>query len=155
MSEEEYLDQGVTGEGFLLEVDGVEIGRFVEVEGLQVTIDVVTVAEGGQNGFVHKFPGRMTWPDLVFKRGLTKSDSLLDWINKVAGDGFAGAGNKVTRNTAAVTVLDAAGNRLRSWEVEGAFPVQWSGPRFSVDNGGLPEEQLVVTHHGFKASTKG
>ena len=77
---------------FLFEVDGVEIGVFREVTGLQVTVNVVEVNEGGQNSFVHKLPARMSWPNIVFKRGLTQSDALFDWLQKSSGEGFAGIG---------------------------------------------------------------
>jgi phage tail-like protein len=90
---------------FLFEVDGVEIGVFREVHGLSVTVDTVQVREGGQNGFVHQLPGRMSWPHLVFRRGVVESDALFDWLNKSSGDGFAANGNKLSRATGAVTAM--------------------------------------------------
>src|ERR1700712_5453486 len=97
-------------ERFLFEVDDVEIGVFREVQGLQVTVDVVEVAEGGQNGYTHKLPSRMSGPNIVFKRGLTQSDALFDWLQKSSGEGFAGNKNSLTRSTGAVTALDSAGD---------------------------------------------
>ncbi|MDT4902888.1 MAG: hypothetical protein QOH52_904 [Pseudonocardiales bacterium] len=141
-------------ERFLFEVDGVEIGVFREVLGLQVTIQVDEIAEGGQNGFVHKMPSRMTWPNLVFRRGLTQSDALFNWMSKSSGEGFAGNNNKLVRSTGAVTALDAIGARLRSWEFQGVFAVRWKGPDFSVGTNQALEEELEVAHHGFKAKTQ-
>jgi hypothetical protein len=71
-----------TANAFLFEVDGVEIGVFREVHGLQVTVGVEEIREGGQNGFVRKVPGRMVWPNVVFRRGLTQSDALFDWLSR-------------------------------------------------------------------------
>ena len=136
---------------FLFEVDGVEIGYFTEVTGLTVSLSVEEVHEGGQNGFVHRMPGRMSWPHLVFKRGITASDALLDWMNKSAGEGFAGNGNKLTRSTGAVTVLDAEGTRLRAWDLHDVFPVRWIGPEFSATSNEPLQEQLEVAHHGFRS----
>jgi phage tail-like protein len=141
-------------ERFLFEVDGVEIGVFREVTGLQVTIHVEELAEGGQNGYVHKLPSHMTWPNLVFRRGLTQSDALFDWMSKSSGEGFAGNSNKLTRATGAVTALDATGARLRSWQFQGVFAVRWKGPDFSVGTMQALEEELEVAHHGFKAKTQ-
>ena len=73
---------------FLFEVDGVEIGYFTEVSGLAVTMTVEEIHEGGQNGYVHQMPGRMTWPHLLFKRGITSSDALFAWMNKSSGEGL-------------------------------------------------------------------
>ncbi len=41
---------------FLFEVDGVEIGHFVEVTGLEMTVSTQEYLEGGQNQYVHRFP---------------------------------------------------------------------------------------------------
>lgn len=139
---------------FLFEVDGVEIGVFREVFGLQVTVCVDEIVEGGQNGFVHKVPSRMTWPNLVFRRGLTQSDALFTWMSKSSGEGFAGNENKLTRSTGAVTALDSVGGRLRSWEFHSVFAVRWKGPDFSVGLNQALEEELEVAHHGFKAKTQ-
>jgi phage tail-like protein len=139
---------------FLFEVDGVEIGVFREVTGLQVTVNVVEVAEGGQNAFTHKLPSRMTWPNITFKRGLTQSDALFDWLQKSSGEGFAGNDNKLTRSTGAVTALDASGSRLRAWEFIDVFPVRWKGPDFITGNLDPLEEELEVAHHGFRAKTQ-
>ena len=79
------------GSRFLFEVDGVEIGLFASVVGLEVSSKFVEVVEGGQNGFVHRLPGRLEWPTITFTRGLTDADALFDWMNKTAGEGFAGA----------------------------------------------------------------
>ncbi len=139
---------------FLLEVDGVEIGVFSEVEGLNITIETEDINEGGQNGYVHKLPSRMTWPNLVFKRGLTESDTLFRWLEKSSGEGFAGSGNKLVRSTGAVTALDSLGKRLRSWDLIDVFPVQWTGPKFATGENTALQEELEVAHHGFRAKTQ-
>jgi phage tail-like protein len=138
---------------FLLEVDGVEIGSFSEISGLELTVAVETYAEGGENGYVHRLPGRMSWPNLVFRRGITDSNALFDWMGRTAGAGFEGAGNKLTRSTAAVTVMGADKKRIRAWEIEGAFPVRWSGPRLSSSSIESLEEELEIAHHGFRTKT--
>lgn len=148
-------DDVTTGDRFLLEVDDVEIGVFREVSGLQVTVEVQEVAEGGQNGYTHKLPSRMSWPNITFKRGLTKSDALFEWLQKSSGEGFAGEGNTLNRSTGAITVLDYLGNRLRSFDLIDVFPVRWKGPDFSIGNVAPLEEELEIAHHGFRSNTKG
>ncbi|GAB3248654.1 phage tail protein [Kineosporia babensis] len=138
---------------FVLEVDGLEIGMFGRVSGLEVSIEVDEYAEGGVSGFVHRFPGQMRWPNLVFSRGLARSDNLFTWMEKSAGAGFQAAGGKLVRNTASVTVLDAARTRLRAYEIEGAFAVRWSGPSLDTLDGTMLSEELEVAHNGFRSST--
>ena len=153
MSNNDNFDgQRVTTSTFLVEVDGVEIGRFMEISGLEVDIAVEEVNEGGENSFVHKLPGRMSWPNLVLKRGITQNDSLLTWLNKSSGEQFAANSNKLTRGTAAITLIGAGGARLRSWNFDGAYPVKWRGPTFSVNAEDIAVEELEIAHHGFRAS---
>ncbi|HTW07873.1 MAG TPA: phage tail protein [Acidimicrobiales bacterium] len=138
---------------FMFEVDGVEIGVFQEVSGLELHVTVKEYEEGGQNGFVHKFPGRASWPNIVMKAGITNSDALFQWVSKSSGDGFAAAGNKITRCTGAITALGTNGARLRSWDIADAFPVRWSGPHFSAGSNEALQEELEVAHHGFVSNT--
>lgn len=135
---------------FLFEVDGVEIGNFMEINGLEVEVGIDPIEEGGQNSFVHKLPGRMTWPDITLKRGVTRSNELLKWLNEASGEKFAANGNKVARKTASITLVDRTGERLTSWDFDGAFPVKWSGPTFATSSGEYPTESLTITHHGFR-----
>jgi phage tail-like protein len=138
---------------FVFEVDGVQIGVFGEVSGLELHVDVEEYQEGGENSYVHKFPGRMTWPHIVMKAGVTDSDALFQWVAKSSGEGFAAAGNKLTRCTGAITALGTDGRRLRAWDIAGAFPVRWSGPRFSAGSSEALQEELEIAHQGFKSKT--
>jgi phage tail-like protein len=144
--------QRVTAATFLVEVDGVEIGHFMEVSGLELTVAVEEIPEGGENSFVHKLPGRMTWPNLVLKRGITQNDALIKWVNKSSGEQFAANGNKLTRSTAAITLIGPSGTRLRAWNFDGAFHVKWTGPSFAVTSDDMAVEELEIAHHGFRAS---
>jgi phage tail-like protein len=151
-------DMGFKGElpnssTFLFEADGVEIGMFLEVSGLEVRVDVATYQEGGENGYVHKLPGRMTWPHVVLKRGVTDSDALFTWVNKTAGAGFAANSNKLTKSSGAITIIGSDGSRLRAWDLQDVFAVRWSGPHFAVGGVEALEEELELAHHGFTSKT--
>ncbi len=117
-----------------------------------MSTSVETIEEGGQNGFTHRLPGRMTWPNITLKRGITQSDNLFTWMTKSSGEQFAAAGNTLTRSTAAITLLGPAGRRLRAWEFVDAFPVKWSGPDFAATATDVATETLEIAHHGFRAT---
>jgi len=151
MPNDSYDAERITAATFLVEVDGVEIGRFMEVSGLEVSVGVEEVEEGGENNYVHKLPGRMTWPNITLKRGITQNDTLLEWFSKSSGEQFAANGNRLTRSTAAITLLGPGAQRLRAWEFDGAFPVKWKGPDFAVSSSDMAMEELEITHHGFRA----
>jgi phage tail-like protein len=155
MSDTEFGFKGLipNSASFLFEVDGVSIGMFSEVTGLEVNVNVATYEEGGENGFVHKLPGRMTWPHIVLRRGVTDNDALFSWVNQTSGAGFATNNNKLTRNTGAITVIGSDGSRLRSWDLQDAFAVRWSGPNFNAASAEPLHEELEVAHHGFTTKT--
>jgi phage tail-like protein len=132
---------------FTITVDDLEIGSFTEVSGLTVTIDVEEVVEGGQNQFVHKLPKGMKWPNLTFKRGLTQPNTLFAWLQACSGDALND--HQVDRRNVAVTLLDAAGEPVRSWHLAAAFPVKWTGPRLAASSRDLAVEELEIAHHGF------
>jgi phage tail-like protein len=137
---------------FQLKVDGIDIGSWKECTGLSVQIDVEELREGGQNQFVHKLPGRMRWPNLVFKKGVTNSDALFAWFKSTSGDGFAGNGDKVARRNGSVTLYSADGKAVRTWSFIGAFPVRWAGPTLAASARDVAGEELEIAHNGFASS---
>jgi phage tail-like protein len=144
------IDPPFTGR-FVFEVGGRAIGAFTEVSGLSVQIDVEEVAEGGQNAYTHRLLGRMKWPNLVLKRGITDTDALFDWLCECSGEGLTSKGNKVEPSNGKVSVLDGRGKAMRTWEFLGAKPVKWSGPKLAASSRELAVEELEVCHCGFSS----
>jgi phage tail-like protein len=138
---------------FLFTVDGLTIGAFTEVSGLSVQIETEELAEGGQNQYTHKLPGRMKWPNLVLKRGITDEDNLFEWFAKCSGDGLAEQGNKIERHHGSVALLDASGKPVRRWSFVDAYPVKWTGPKLAASARDLATEELEVCHCGFTPGT--
>ena len=66
---------------FSAEFEGLEAGRFHEVSGLSVEVEVIEFSEGGNNNFIHKLPGRVKYPNIVLKRGFTGDLALYNWAN--------------------------------------------------------------------------
>lgn len=133
---------------YLFEVDSVEIGVFSSVNGLSMSVTTEDIVEGGENGYVHKLPGRLTWQNITFKRGVTDGNALFDWISKTSGEGFASNQNKVERPSGAITALGSDGRRLRSWVLDEVMPVRWNGPSFDSTSNNALEEELEIAHHG-------
>lgn len=131
---------------FILVIDGEEIGQFTEVSGLNVSVGVEKVEEGGQNHFSHQFPGRLEWPNIMLKRGVTDSDELFAWFKKTSGD-YSKA--ELTRTCGAITVVNDKGEPVRAWNMVGAFPVKWTGPQFAASSSDIATEELEIAHHGF------
>lgn len=144
------MDAPFTGK-FKFSVEGVgEIGAFTDVSGLSVEVELVEIEEGGQNHFTHKVPGRMKWPNIVLKRGITDSDNLFEWFAKTSGEGFAGEGSTLERTQGEITLTDSQGETVRGWTFEEAFPVKWTGPTLASSSNEVAKEELEIAHHGFR-----
>lgn len=147
-----YYNEGPTSASFIVEVDGRQLGQFREVSGLSVSVEFQEVTEGGQNFFVHKLPGRFTFPNVTLRRGLTEDNGLIAWIDECTAGGFEKKGKKLKRTTVAIVLLSSNGKRLRTWTLQEAFPVSWKGPDFSIQNDDFLVEEVEIAHHGFTIS---
>jgi phage tail-like protein len=138
---------------FVFTVGTLDIGAFTEVSGLAVQIDVEELAEGGQNAYTHKLLGRMKWPNIVLKRGITNTDALFTWLMQHSGEGLTARGNKLGRGeTGAISVVLPSGKPYRTWSLEGVRPVRWTGPRLAASSRDLAIEELEVCHCGFRVA---
>jgi phage tail-like protein len=126
---------------FKIDVQGKAIGRFAECTGLAVEYEVTEYAEGGNNEFVHKLRGRVRYPNVTLRRGLTDEDALLRWFYATASPG--------QRPTVTISVLDPRGKPMRHFALSAAQPVRWTGPSTASDSNKAASESLEVAHAGF------
>lgn len=148
-----FIKDNTTAANFIVEVNALTIGRFSEIEGLQMEIEVEEYNEGGVNDGPHHFPTRITWPNITLKRGLTNDNNLFDWFDAVAGQRFANSGLSGNRDTVAITLISTTGKRLRTWTLIKAYPVRWTGPTLASTEDAVPTEELELAHQGFTSVT--
>ncbi|MGN6378322.1 MAG: phage tail protein [Gaiellales bacterium] len=131
---------------FLVQADGIQgsIGLFSECSGISVEREVETYQEGGLNTFTRKLPGRLTYPNLVLKRGVTHQTALLDWFNASQAPD--------SRGTVTVSLNGPDGQTVRSWSFDAAFPVKWQGPTLNAASSNAASETLEIAHEGFAGS---
>jgi phage tail-like protein len=126
---------------FTVEIPGYTIGRFAECAGLTVEYEVFEYQEGGQNDFVHKLRGRVKYPNVTLKRGMTDEQGLLDWFTRAQDVG--------DRPTVVITLRAPDARPVRRWVCTGAFPVKWTGPSLNAGSTSVATEQLEFAHRGF------
>jgi phage tail-like protein len=136
-------DQSGLTTWFELEIQGKPIGYFTEITGLTAEVETLTYSEGGMNEFQHKLPTRVKYPNLVLKRGMTTKADLQKWFQK--------SHTQAERTGIRLSMLDEAGNRIRTWSFVNAFPVKWTGPNFNAAQSSLAVEQIEITHEGIEA----
>ena len=118
------------------------LGLWTKCEGIGVEYDVMEYKEGGQNGFIHRLPGRAKYANVKLTRPIDKNSSkVADWMASVQ--------STVTRDTAEITVLDPAGDVVATWNLAGVFPARWTGPTLDVGGNQVAIETLEIAHNGF------
>lgn len=127
---------------FVVEIDGLITGGFTEVTGLASEIQLEEYKEGGVNGYVHKFPTRTIYPNLVLSKGLTSIDLLWNWYR----DATLG---KIQPKNGTIMVLDRQRLPVMWWNFKKAFPVKWDGPQFNASNTtDVAVERIELVHQG-------
>lgn len=120
---------------------------FSEVTGLEMRMQVEEYPAGGLNGAVLKFPGRVSWSNLVMKRGmLARRDPMDDsdlwaWFKSY----LDGAGR---RRDGVITLNDAAGAAKRAWAFRRGLPLRWSGPSLDAARSAVAIESIEIAHEG-------
>jgi phage tail-like protein len=127
---------------FKVMIDNLPIGMFTKCDGLKATYAVKTYEEGGQNNFVHKLPGRLSYENITLVRSVSEESlALAGW--------FASFQAAVKRSTGRITVMDATGAEVVTWNLMGVVPVSWSAAGVDASGNGVLLETLVIAHEGF------
>ena len=129
---------------FVVEIEGLVVGGFSEVTGLQVEVQVEPYQEGGLNEYVHKLPGPVQYPqNLVLKHGLTDADALWSWHQDVCH-------GIVRRKNGSIVLLDSAREERWRWNFVGAYPTRWSGPDLRAGSAEVAFESVELVHRGLE-----
>lgn len=126
---------------FLVELDGLVTGGFMEVSGLESEITLKSYEEGGQNDYVHQFPTRISYPKLVLSKGLTDVWTLWSWYDDVCQ-------GKIRRRNGTIMLLDHQRLPVRWWNFKDAYPVKWTGPQFNSSAQEVAVEKIELVHRG-------
>jgi phage tail-like protein len=126
---------------FDVEVDGLVVGSFSEVSGIESEIDIEEYKEGGVNEFVHKLLKTTKSPNLMLKTGFTTLTVLYDWYKQVV------MGN-IERKMVTITLLDSQKTPIKSWSFKNCIPVSWKGPELKSDGNAIAIESVQLAHQG-------
>jgi phage tail-like protein len=135
--------------GFLVEIEGLIVGGFSEVTGLQVETVVETYREGGVNEYEHKLAGSTRYPsNLVLKHGVTDIDTLWIWHQDVT----AGV---IERKNGTIYLLDRRWLPVMWWDFLEAYPVKWTGPDLRAEANTVAVETVELVHRGLSKTSLG
>ena len=96
-----------------------------------------TLADG--KVVTRKRPGRISFPDIVLKRGLSADNALVDWYQTVI-DGA------VERKSGSVVIYDQTSTELGRWNFENAWISKWSASDLDAGSDDIMIEEITISH---------
>jgi phage tail-like protein len=126
---------------FRVEIEGLTQASFSECSGFGSRVEVIEYREGGDPSSVRKLPGRVSYPDITLKWGVTDSRELYDWHRAVVQ-------GQIQRKNCSIVLLDDSGNERIRWNLFHAWPSKWDGPDFNAKGSDVAIEALTITCEG-------
>jgi phage tail-like protein len=127
---------------FLVEIDGVASAGFRSVSGLAAEAEVVEYREGADRlTSSRKLPGRVTYPNVTLRRGLTTSRELWDWWQTVR-DGT------LQRRTVLIVLLNDAREPVLRWRLREAWIVRIEYSELEASKNEIAIETIELAHEG-------
>lgn len=128
---------------------------FQEVSGISAEMQFEEIKEGGENQFVHKVPSRLSYDNLVLKRGLVIWPSEFGtWCkNMLAADTSPGGKNWVELHDINVSLLALQKKKskpIRTWTFVNAKPAKWEISNFNAQESSLALETITFSYQYFK-----
>ena len=128
---------------FVVEIQGVAVGAFQKVDGLNVDVDMIEYKDS-MDPHPRKRPGIHRYGNIKLTKGVIANTSLWDWCTRIM------AGN-IERRNGSIRILNDAGDKNKpevSYDFFQAWPAKWSGLRIDGKGGAtlVEELELAVDH---------
>lgn len=125
---------------FLVEIDGVEVASFTQVDGLESITDVIAYRDGADIT-LRKMPGRTHYSNIVLKRGVTSSDELWQW-RKTVTDG------RLERKNGSIVILNESREAVVRYNFFEGWPCRWKSSALDAASGSTLIEELEIAIEG-------
>mgnify|MGYP000029452505 CR=1 FL=1 len=124
---------------WMLEIEGVASGFFVEVSGIGSENEIVEYKVVNSSGVevILKVPGRLNYANITLKRGITSNMDMWTWRKMVEDGNIEGARSNMT-----LMMLDSDGSTVAQWDFANAWPV-----KISFDSE-FAFESITIAHEG-------
>ncbi len=115
---------------------------FAECDGLEMTMDVKTIREGGNNAAQVRLFGAVNYGTLTLKRGMTENFDLWIWFESLYA-----LGASVARGDVTVTFLAADGIKENvAFFLERCLPLKLKAPPLNAKDGIVAIEELQLAY---------
>jgi len=113
---------------------------FAECDGLELTMEVKTIREGGNNGVQHRLTGPFAYGTVTLKRGMTSSFDLWEWVERLQTE-------PSLRANAEVVVLTADRTKKQAvFVARRCVPVKLKAPPLNAKDGMVAIEELQLAY---------
>lgn len=113
---------------------------FAECDGLEMTMDVKTIREGGSNDRQIRLNGPVSYGTLSLKRGMTPNFDLWKWFRDTVDD-------PLLRADVEVVLLAADGRTERArFALTRCLPMKVKAPGLNAKDGQIAVEELQVAY---------
>jgi phage tail-like protein len=120
------------------------LAAFADCDGLEMTMDVKTIREGGANDRAIRLASTISYANLTLKRGMTNNFDLWRWFERSARD-------PALRANAEIVLLAANGRSERArFQVERCVPIKIKAPALSGKDGQIAVEELHIAYEKFR-----
>jgi phage tail-like protein len=117
---------------------------FSECDGLEMSMEVKTIREGGANDRQIRLNGPVSYGQLTLKRGMTDSFDLWNWFHDSVAD-------PRLRAEAEVVLLTADGTAARArFKLERCVPVKLKAPALNAKDGMVAIEELQIAYEAMR-----
>jgi len=112
---------------------------FSECDGIEMTMEVKTIKEGGANGQLIRLVGPVNYGQLTLKRGMTANFDLWDWFRRVVAD-------PSLRANAEVVMLAKDRTPTARFLLRRCLPVKLKAPTLNAKDGMVAIEELQLAY---------
>ncbi len=112
---------------------------FSDCDGLEMTMDIKTIKEGGANGRNIRVNGPVTYANVTLKRGMTDNFDLWTWFQDSVAD-------PRLRADADVVLLGPDGSERARFKLTRCVPVKMKAPALAAVGTAIAVEELQIAY---------
>lgn len=120
-------------------------GAFSDCDGLEMTMDVKTIREGGANDRAYRVAGPVSYGNVTLKRGMTNSYDLWKWFQRSVRNPALRADAEIV-----LTAPDGARTERARFQLYRCVPIKLKAPPLNAKDGQVAIEELQIAYERFE-----
>lgn len=124
-------------------------GAFSDCDGLEMTMDVKTIRQGGDNARQIRLAGPASFGQLTLKRGMTEGHDLWNWFTQTLAD-------PSLRADAQIVMFETDKSKQTAlFNLERCIPVKIKAPALNARDGIVAIEELQIAYETLRLEPLG